>query len=54
MRRPGKKCGGSSGGGGVGGVIGKAEMVGVVVAPVGLGRVVLAEERGEKLEGRKR
>ena len=39
--------------GGGGGAIGKAEMVGAVVAPVGLGRVVLAQERGEKLEGGK-
>ena len=35
------------------GAIGKAEMVGVVVAPVGLGRVVLAEERGRNWRGGK-
>ena len=53
MRRPGKSNGGGNGGGVVGGTIGGAEVVGAVMAPVGLGRVVLAEEREEKLEGRK-
>ena len=54
MRRPGKKNGGDNGGGVVGGTIGGAEVVGAMVAPVGLGRVVLAEEKEEKLEGGKR
>ena len=54
VRRPGKKNGGGGNGGGVvGGTIGGAEVVGAVVAPVGFGIVVLAEEREEKLEGRK-
>ena len=55
MGRPGKKSCGGGRGRGEGAIRGAENYAGTVVAPVGLGRIVmLAEERGSKIGGGER